>query len=262
MNVLDNYVTKAPGPQNAVDIFQGEWASRLPPPFEHLVAGTIPLFEDARISWAVQTLGGVDGSAILELGPLEAGHTYMLQNAGAASIVAVEANTRAFLKCLIAKELLGINRARFLCGDFVEYLRECPQQFDVCIASGVLYHMRDPLELLRLMAVVCRRLFLWTHYFDRKTIQSRGDLKRKFSGSVPGEHGGFGCTYHRQEYLEALDQQGFCGGSAPHSFWLERKDIIDCLRHFGFDTIETAFEQPDHPNGPAFALVARKTAAS
>ena len=73
--------------------------------------------------WLVEQLGGVRDLSILELGPLEGGHTYWLEKMGAKSILALEANTRAFLKCLVVKEVYGLERAKFLCGDFMGFLR-------------------------------------------------------------------------------------------------------------------------------------------
>ncbi|MEZ4658248.1 MAG: hypothetical protein R2911_11805 [Caldilineaceae bacterium] len=46
---LEQYVTAAPDPQNAVDIFKGAWSSRLPAPYAGIKAGNLPLFEDVRI---------------------------------------------------------------------------------------------------------------------------------------------------------------------------------------------------------------------
>lgn len=43
-----------------------------------LAAGVVPLFEDGRVAWAIEQFNGVQGKHILEFGPLEAGHTYML----------------------------------------------------------------------------------------------------------------------------------------------------------------------------------------
>ena len=260
MNVLDHYLASAPCPQNAVDIFRGEWASKFPGPLADVAAGSAPLFEDPRILWAVEQMGGVRDRTILELGPLEAGHTFMLERAGAASVLAVEANTRAYLKCLVAKELTGITRSQFVCGDFVEYLRGCGARFDACVASGVLYHMRDPLELLGLLSRVSDRIFIWTHYFDAAVIKANSTISKKFPSHAHGEYGGFRCEYHRYEYQQALDYQGFCGGPAPYSHWIKREDILACLRHFGFGNVQTSFEQPDHQNGPAFALLATRAA--
>ena len=99
--ILDAYAVTPPSAQNALDIFQGEWTSRFPASCG-LTAGEIPSFEDMRVLWAIQESGGVEGQSVLELGPLEGGHSFMLQEYGkAASITAIEANTRAYLKCLI-----------------------------------------------------------------------------------------------------------------------------------------------------------------
>ena len=164
--ILDQYVRTPPDIQNALDIFVSEWSSRLPVPFAHYRAGTIPLFEDPRVEWGVKSIGGLAGKSVLELGPLEAGHTYMIERFGAASVCAIEANTRSFLKCLIVKEVLDLKRTRFLCGDFVEYLKHEPVHFDVAFASGVLYHMQNPAELVALLSKTADHLFMWSHYYD------------------------------------------------------------------------------------------------
>jgi predicted RNA methylase len=123
MDILDQYISSAPSPQNALDIFKDEWSSKLPAYLYELESGSVPLFSDARIEWVVNQLGSFEHKTVLELGPLEGGHTYMLERFGAASITSIEANTRAYLKCLIVKEVLGLNRVKFLCGDFIEFLR-------------------------------------------------------------------------------------------------------------------------------------------
>ncbi len=81
-SILDAYVHAAPSGQAALQIFDGEWSSKLPPPYDK-VSGSSELFQDARIEWMLEVLGGVKGLRVLELGPLEAGHTCMLERAGA-----------------------------------------------------------------------------------------------------------------------------------------------------------------------------------
>ena len=169
-NVLDHYVTSAPGPQNALNIFEGQWTSQLPHGGQGLTAGSTPLFEDPRVTWAIERLGGVQDRTVLELGPLEGGHSYMLENAGARSVLAMESNTNAFLRCLIVKEILCMKKVRFLCGDFRQFLSSNEQHFDVVFASGVLYHMTNPVRLLFDISRSCRKVFLWTHYYDRALI--------------------------------------------------------------------------------------------
>jgi len=255
--ILDSYIKSAPNPQNALDIFQGEWSSKLPSPFHKLSAGEALLFDDPRIKWFMEEIGGVTGKSILELGPLEGGHTYLLEKSGAARITAIEANTRSYLKCLVVKELLQLQKAKFLCGDFVEYLRQPEKSFEVCLASGVLYHMTNPVELLALLANHCTQyIFLWTHYYDHEIIAADPNLIHKFSDPISAEYSGFSHQLYRQEYKTALGWSGFCGGNAPISYWMTRKDILNCLRYFGFDDLRINFEQPNHPNGPSLAITA------
>lgn len=256
MNILDKYIISAPNQQNALDIFKGEWSSKLPEPFAELKAGSALLFDDARINWCATQLGGFDGQSVLELGPLEAGHTYMMERLGAAEIISIEANTRAYLKCLIIKELLNFKRTSFLCGDFLEYLRTNRRKFDICIASGVLYHMRNPAELIALVAKASERIFIWTHYYDQSIISGNSKLAYRLSRGVATEYEGFCYELYRQEYKAALNWGGFCGGSEIFSNWMSRDAIIDCLQHFGLDDIQINFDQPDHPNGPSLALIA------
>lgn len=254
-SILDEYVSSAPSAQNAVDVFVGEWSSRLP--MEGVAAGEIPLFEDDRVEWALGHLGDLTDRAVLELGPLEGGHSYLLERAGA-RVTAVEAQTRAYLKCLIAKELLGMARVRFLLGDFVEYLRSTEDEFDLCFASGVLYHMRDPVETLELITKVAGQLFVWTHVYDEAVVDASELLRPRFSAHKPATHGGFEHVLHRFNYEDALRLKGFCGGGARYSNWLSRDDLFGALEHFGWRIEGVGFDQPDHPHGPALALLARR----
>lgn len=255
-NILDAYVREAPSGQAAVEIFDGQWSSKLPPPYEK-ISGSADLFADARIDWMLEVLGGVKDLRILELGPLEAGHTYMLDRAGAASIIAVEGNTRAFLKCLIVKELLGLERSHFLCGDIQAFLAECHDTYDVCLASGVLYHMRQPVEVLQDMARVTDRLVIWTHYYD-PAILEHPDIAAHFGPQNRRTLGDLTFAEHHYEYHDALAWNGFCGGSAHYANWIERKTILEALRRAGFNSIEIGFDEPMTPRGPAFAVVAQR----
>ena len=69
-----------PTTQIAVDCIS-DWSSQFPSG-SGLTGGNAALFEDQRLVWALQRLGGVKGKRVLELGPLEGGHTYMLEQAG------------------------------------------------------------------------------------------------------------------------------------------------------------------------------------
>lgn len=254
MSILDQYIHVAPSPQTAIDIFKGEWTSKLPLP--DVNAGPLPVFEDPRIEWAIAQIGGVEGKTVLELGPLEGGHTCMLERRGAKSVVAVEANARAYLKCLIVKELLGLERVRFLYGDFLEYLRQTQPKFDVCIASGVLYHMREPTELITQLAHCAKQVYVWTHYYDPTHAKTNPQLQNGVSVKVPEVYAGAQPTLHRYEYQQALTWSGFCGGSSDFCYWVSRQDILACFHHFGMTTTIRS-DDLAHPNGPALDFVAQ-----
>lgn len=239
-----------PSKQTAVDIFRGEWSSRLP---DGLRSGEVPLFADDRIEWLAGRVSPA-GLNVLELGPLEGGHSYMLERFGANRVVAVEANRRAFLRCLVVKEIFGLQRVEFVCGDLIEYLRQTDESFDLCLASGVLYHMRDPAQMLRLAARVSDRLYLWTHYYDAELVRGNPRVAAHFpSGDGPP---------FRFEYGDARETQTFCGGGARFSHWLDRATIVRLLNELGFDQLEFAFEEPDHQHGPALAILAVRSAAA
>ncbi|MCW2541504.1 MAG: hypothetical protein JWN95_3229 [Frankiales bacterium] len=263
LDILDSYCAATPSAQTAIDIFAGEWASEFPPPLSGVRAGDAPLFAIEHVPWGVEVLGGVRGQRVVELGPLEGGHTYLLDRMGAAEVVAIEANTRAFLKCLVSKELLGIPSARFLCGDALRYLESelarGAAKFDFCLASGVLYHFLNPVAALDLMTRASDRLLLWTMYYDEDYIRSREDLSVKFPKATAMEYDGYAHTLYRQEYQQSLDYKGFCGGSAASSAWMTRSDILGALDHFGFDVVDIAFEEQNHKgNGPCFCVAAKR----
>lgn len=246
------YSTEIPSAQNVVDIFAGEWWSVLPNGLEGK-PGTSALFNDARIRW-LNSQVRLRGKTILELGPLEAAHTYMMQMMGAKSVIAVEANERAYLKCLCVKELFGLDRTSFLHGDLMRYLEATTDAFDLIVASGVLYHMTEPLKLLSLLCKKADRIFIWTHYFD--SALRGGKLSGEFSNEQTIEFEGK--KYHGSKRLypaTALRLKEFAGGPSRYSIWLTRNSILRFFEDEGFK-YTVKFEERKHPHGPCFAIVA------
>jgi hypothetical protein len=182
----------------------------------------------------------------------------MMHKAGAASIVALEANTRAFLKCLCVKEIFNLDRVDFQLGDFSAYIAATSETFDIVIGSGVLYHMADPISVLNNLVKLSDKIFLWTHYYDADSPAVHSRDSHRFEAPVPVRIGDFEGVSAKRYYGEALDWQGFSGGSAPHAVWLGKETILAVLKARGFHKIEIAFDHPDHPNGPAFAFSAMR----
>lgn len=259
MDLTDRFELRSPESQNIVDIFKGQWSSELPAlDGRSLESGSIKLFEDPRVQWAGGELGGFADRSILELGPLEAGHTFMLHQAGAGEILAVEANRLAFLRCLCVKELYGLTRAHFLLGDFVPFLKNVGRKFDILFASGVLYHLMDPVTALLLMSQLSDKLFIWTHYYDADLVRQSRSILRKFGKPQWVEHADTKYEVVPYSYKDALAWTGFSGGMQVSSKWLTRQSILDGLRVAGYAKISVNFEQPNHPHGPAFAVCAQR----
>lgn len=255
--ILDQYVRSAPSRQAAIDIFAGEWSSSFPAS-TGLTAGTTPLFEDPRITWTIERAGGVQGKRVLELGPLEAGHTSMLHEAGA-TVVSIESNSRAFVKCLIVKEVLGLDRCSFLLGDFMPYLQETDERFDLVVASGVLYHSPDPLGLLESIARVASRVAIWTHYFEPEVVAADPSQTRMFVPELEtvAWHG-HEFELHRRNYLESLQWGGFCGGPESSALWMEREDLMTVLTELSYPRIDVLHDDLGHPNGACIMLFAER----
>lgn len=201
-SVPGHFVQGAPSPANMVQLFKNGWASSLP--IEGVESGMSQLFDDGRIKWFLAKTGGVDGKSVLELGPLEAGHTYMIEKAGARRIVAIEANGRAFLKCLAVKETFDLNRSKFLLGDFLRYLEVNDEIFDVVLACGVLYHLPNPQNLFPLLRKASRGpVLLWTMVWHESIARNHPNLHRNFKSvrqvTLPS---GKVITLHRHKYRQ------------------------------------------------------------
>ncbi|MEA2840913.1 MAG: hypothetical protein QOF41_2243 [Methylobacteriaceae bacterium] len=237
---------------NALDIFEGQWLSALP----NFGYGGHQLFDDARITQFDRAIGGFFGKKILELGPLEGGHTYAMSLLGASEIIAVEANRDAFLRCLIVKELYGL-KAKFMCGDFEKYLLDSPPRVDVILASGVLYHMVEPLQLIEAMAKSCDTVCMWTHYFDEQVIRSNQLTSERFGEEFAVDFHGRKITLARQNYGTDVKTRTFAGGTEEHSHWIRKEGIADAFDVLGFDLVELS-EHRDHPHGPSYLCVARR----
>ncbi|MCG3775315.1 MAG: tRNA (mo5U34)-methyltransferase [Nitrospira sp.] len=257
----DEYISKEPAAQFVVDLIEG-WTCSLPPAVG-AVAGTLPLYLDDRATWAINLLSkGAKGKAlseldmdVLELGPLEGAHSYMLEQRGAKSVVAIEANKRLFLKCLLVKELMDLKRVRFRLGDFMPYLATTKDRYDLVWCTGVLYHMPDPLALLHAVSRVTDRIHIWTHYVDETALSQPWAAaitsveERLFMGRP--------VKYYRRTYNDAATAKTYCDGVYNEASWITKDEIIRQLKSDGFEKIETSFDKPN-TNGPSFALVAEK----
>jgi hypothetical protein len=259
------YCRQTPSNQTIVDIFKGEWFSSFPDQY-NVEAGTINHFDfstDPRVQWANQVMNGaIKNACILELGPYEAYNTWQLEQLGAKEVTAVENNKISYLKCLVVKEITGLN-ARFLHGDFIPYLEHCAkskESFDMVWASGVLYHQTEPLKLLELISKVTSKVFIHTHYYDEKIITTNPYLEVYFYPKKNGvkESSGFEALLHYKSYRGSNKGAMFSGGPNDHCDWLKKEDIFAFFKHLGFTKITIEVDSPDHINGPGICFLAEK----
>ncbi len=250
---LIRFERRAPSPQNAVDIFRDRWASDLSRVLGVSGTGTVPLFAgDDRPGMAATAFGKggrLDGLDVLELGPLEGGHTYQLEKLGARSITAVEASVEAYLKCLVVKEELRLHRSRFLLGDVPEFLLGNERRFDIVFCSGILYHMADPLLLIREISRTADNCFVWTHYYDK-------DNHRLMHYPRERALDGFTATYWSHTYGDKTT--AFWGGNQESAAWLERETLYAAFRHFGMTDIVELRDDTTFVNGPNVCFTARR----
>lgn len=254
---FQKFEPRAPSAQTAVDVFAGKWASDLSRVMAVANSGGADLFvSDPRPKWAAEAFGKgtgrLDGMRVLELGPLEGGHSYQLEKLGAAAVVAIDTNTEAYLKCLIVKEVLGLTRCEFRLGDALEYMKTTADRYDVVFCSGLLYHMKNPIELIKACCDVGNRCFVWSHYYNEASGNNGG---QRMPRHVTED--GFETTYHE---LESQDQGAGTdlGGHEGAGGWMGQEEIFACFRHFGLDEIQVFEDAPLHPNGAAMSFAASR----
>jgi SAM-dependent methyltransferase len=247
----DFFISEPARPDNAFRLFP-DWICRVP--LEGVTTGQSLLFypQDRRPTDVVDAFGTIEGWRTLELGSLEGAHTYQLENMGA-DVLGIEANPASFLKSLVVKNALSM-RSRFLLGECLEYLTESSEQFDLIFASGVLYHMRDPVELLYQISRHTDRVMLWTHYASERLMSEAASqfISRQ---SVRGVT----CNYYRYDYPENWGSRAFAG-TASWCSWISKEDIIGALKAFGFGSVRVVLDDTRHPSGdPAITLMAAKS---
>jgi hypothetical protein len=256
---FEKFESRAPSAQNCIDAVPG-WNTRFPDEYG-VVAGNVVHFPDDRILWAIARRGSVADANVLEIGPMEGAHTFLLQHHGA-HVTAVEANKRAFLKCLITKEIVGMPRARFLLGDCVQYLEQNEARYDLIVACGVLYHMVNPLRFLDAVAARTDTLYLWTHYIDEDAALAGAEATYLRANREERDFHGTRVTLYRMNYNNAHLLDHFSGGIYNEPHWMTRASIIDALKALGFSGLEIAHEDRPHPSQPCFSIFARKSSAT
>lgn len=249
--ILDEYVMNAPSNQHAIDLFKGEWSSMIPGPY---TSGECPLFQDTRMALIEKEIGGFQSKKILELGPLEAAHTAFMAMSGG-HVIAIEANSRAYMKCLIVKEILKLVNVQFLLGNFDIYLED-NNRFDFILASGVLYHCTNPLKTLSNLCKNSDVIGIWSHYYMDDIVPIIYGDRFETDPEVI-EYNGMEVNSYKHNYGKALDSDAFCGGGNAFTRWMDRESWLSIMDKLGYE-FNILSESITHPHGPEFTAVARR----
>jgi hypothetical protein len=199
---------------------------------------------DARPRYCAETFPGFDKFSVVELGPSDGYNTAGIEIAGARDIVAVEANADGFLKACILKNTLNL-RAQFLLGDFIKFLKTPGLKKDLVYASGVLYHLTDPVEFIQLCGKVADNLFLWTFHYVEESIAKHDFERRCFDKPEARTIGGETFTYYKRFYdPNIVGDPKYQGGVDNFAYWLTFADIERALGMAGFKikrTVDDSF---------------------
>ena len=215
------------------------------------VGGTVDLLpNDTRLIWQLEQVGGAKGKRILELGPLEGAHTKMLCEAGAKEVIALEGLSDCFLRCLVVKEAFELQAAHFLFCDFNDYvLNYTGEKFDFVSAAGVLYHQKNPAELIYNISKITDTVIVWSHVASQDMpSQTEGIIKvkrKEYRGKVNDYSGG------------RLKSESFCGGLNEMAFWLYPDEMRRCFIDSGLDKI-TEIQMGKNPTADYLLFVASR----
>ena len=172
--------------------------------------------------------------------------------AGAASIVGIETNVDAFLKCLIVKEILDLKKTRFMLGDALEFLNKTEDRFDMVFCSGILYHMSDPVALIKAICNVTDKCFIWTHYYNDECGNTDGNRTKRHVNIL-----GFDADYYELEYPQR-NNRSFLGGNKNLRAWMTRDDIVACFKYFGLNNVILLGDAPLNPAGACLSFAASR----
>lgn len=158
-----------------------------------------------------------------------------LCHAKAHRVVAVEGLAENFVKCCVVKNVFSLDRATFVLDRIENVCRETYGQFDVCLASGVLYHLANPARVLARLAELSPVIMVWTHLGIPSYPRGRqARLERQ------------GHSYRGKWYREpATNRAGF----EARSFWPFLEDLRRMFYDSGYSYVDEISVDWEHFQG-------------
>ena len=234
---LPGFVHEYPDDKNSYKLREGKWKFD----FDRLSREEIDHFMrtvDNRPLRCAELFPGFSDFRIAEFGPSDGYNAAQLEIYGATDITSFEANVDAFLRCVILKNTLNL-KTKFMLGDFLEFTKDTAERFDLAYASGVLYHLLDPVSFLVDCGRIANHLFIWSLYYDESAIDSKPEERARFNGIETRTINDESFTYYTrfvEAGTEALPK--YQGAINDRSVWMTIDDIRKAIKLAGFEIIE------------------------
>jgi len=202
------------------------WYSQFPLDSRKL-GGENDLTKDARILKLSDNFP-LAGKRVLELASMEGAHTYLLHLLGCREVMGVEGRTWNFLKACLVKNIFDIDNCKFILADLRARTFDDLGRFDLCLCIGILYHVMNPVFIMKNIGRVTNHVFIWSHYAtdhfpsgpEKELYDS--DLRRTYRGRIAYE----------------VDLDHPLSGLGETSLWLFREDFLNMLWDLEFADVK------------------------
>ncbi len=112
---------------------------------------------------SIKKLLAVNGFRAIDLGSNEGYNCFDLHEAGCKEVVGIEIRDRFLRKAEHERQRLGYDRVQFFNKDVRKIDEYGLGKFNLCLCTGLLYHMQNPFNLLKRIRNICNTLVLETH---------------------------------------------------------------------------------------------------
>jgi SAM-dependent methyltransferase len=182
----------------------------------------------------------ISGASVLDLGCKEGYNSLDFSDLGASKVLGVEARASFIEEALKDKTHGPYSSVDFVLGDARTIDEAGLGSFDICLCSGLLYHMQDPVDLLRRIGKISKHLILETHVALPVWLDPfvggkyRCNLQRKI---VSREFCGASYQGRRNIFPASVDMGTTSGSVDSHeTFWLTIASLEKALQSGGFET--------------------------
>jgi len=180
--------------------------------------------------------------SIVDLGCLEGGYTALFARAGFAAL-GIDGRPANVERCEFGPGRLGLTDLRFACDD-VHNLANYGS-FDATFCCGLLYHLDDPVDFLRMTAQVTRRVLILQTHFATDTVPARfpglSDLTTN-----EGVAGRWYSEHPEDATEEEMLSQAWSSIGNRRSFWVEKRHLLQTLIELGFAPVYEQYDALSH----------------